>query len=229
MSISLAHDPELKNLRAFDKVFSIDFSGQAFTLETQTSTPTRTVMPFCLQCGSKAELKVPADDNRERIVCPNCNYIHYQNPNLVCGAVVTSGTKVLLCKRAIEPRAGFWTLPAGFMELGETLEQAAARETLEEAEATVTDLKPYCTYSVPHAGQVHMLFLGELQGSFGAGPESLECGLFEEHEIPWHELAFTNIRMTLEHFYSDRKNGHFPSRVEVIDLRVDTKKEGHSK
>lgn len=173
-------------------------------------------MPFCLQCGCEANLQIPADDNRERIVCPNCNYIHYENPKMICGSVIAAGTKVLLCRRAIEPRHGYWTLPAGFMELGETLEEGAARETVEEAQAKVVNQELYCIYNVPHAGQIHVLFRGELEGGFGVGPESLECGLFEEDEIPWDELAFTNIKLTLEHYFKDRKTGNFAVHHETI-------------
>lgn len=165
-----------------------------------------TQMTFCLKCGNKAALKIPEGDNRKRIVCDHCGYIHYQNPNIICGAVVVHEDKVLLCKRAIEPQYGLWTIPAGFMEIGETVEQGAKRETLEEAEATATNLKLYCIYDIPIIGQVYMLYLTNLQdGNFGAGSESLECQLFTEDEIPWDEMAFDSSIRSLRHYFADRQ------------------------
>ncbi len=126
-------------------------------------------MPYCIQCGSTASYKIPEGDNRERIVCDNannskthnCGYIHYQNPNPVCGALVVHEGKVLLCKRAIEPQYGLWTIPAGFMEIGETMMQGAERETLEEAEALATDMKLYCLFDLPAIGQIHVMYLAK--------------------------------------------------------------------
>ena len=179
-------------------------------------------MSFCLKCGQPGQLSIPQGDQRERLVCHSCNYIHYENPKVICGALVTWQDKVLLCKRAIEPRYGLWTLPAGFMELYETMEQGAARETLEEAEAVVNIEQLYCMYNIPRIGQIYVLFKGDLQdGKFGAGDESLECGLFTEDEIPWANLAFPSVERTLRHYFQDRKQGAFTMHLETIGTRLD--------
>ena len=165
-------------------------------------------MKFCSQCGSNVEQKIPEDDNRPRYVCVKCDIIHYQNPNIVAGTIPLNGEKILLCRRAIEPRYGFWTLPAGFMENQETTTEAALRETWEEAEAKVEINALYSVINVPQIDQVHMFFLAKmLDDKFGAGPESLETQLFCEAEIPWDELAFPTVKKTLKLFFEDRKNG----------------------
>lgn len=167
-------------------------------------------MNFCNQCGAKVIQEIPEGDNRLRFVCPSCDFIHYQNPNIVAGVlpliVDNDGVeKVLLCKRAIEPRHGFWTLPAGFMENEETLEEAAARESKEEANLNLEQLKIYTMTSLPYISQVYMLFIGQAENDFSPGIESLETQLFTEDEIPWDQLAFPVIKHTLEHYFSDRK------------------------
>jgi ADP-ribose pyrophosphatase YjhB (NUDIX family) len=167
---------------------------------------------FCPSCGSAVSHRVPDDDNRERAICDDCNTIHYQNPLIIVGCVVESEGKILLCKRSIEPRYGYWTVPAGFMELGETLAGGAARETLEEACATVEISHQFATVDVVHAGQVHVFFCGKLVGGFGVGEESLDTQLFSEDEIPWDDLAFHSGRFALEKYLEDRgeNNGvHF--------------------
>lgn len=162
-------------------------------------------MSYCLKCGHLAEYKIPEGDHNTRLVCPECGFIHYENPKVICGALVVHDDKVLLCRRAIEPRHGFWTLPAGFMEIGETMAEGAARETIEEADATVLDPYLYCIYDIPDIGQIYMLYLTTLkEGKFGVGPESLECGLFAEADIPWDEIAFEAVRRTLQHYFRDR-------------------------
>jgi ADP-ribose pyrophosphatase YjhB (NUDIX family) len=164
---------------------------------------------FCSECGAPVELSLPQDDHRERHVCTVCGTIHYQNPKLIAGAIPewTDG-RILLCRRAIEPRSGFWTLPAGFMENGETTSQAAARETLEEANARIEVLGLYAMYNLPYINQVQLLFRARLLDlDFSPGVESLEVALFSEDEIPWDTLAFRPIRYTLENFFSDRKRG----------------------
>lgn len=174
-------------------------------------------MSFCLKCGQQGHLVTPEGDHRERLVCQNCGYIHYENPKVICGALVIWQNKVLLCRRAIEPRYGLWTLPAGFMELYETMEEGAARETWEEAEAQANIEQLYCMYNIPRIGQIYVLFKASLQdGVFGAGSESLECRLFEEHEIPWDLLAFRSIEHTLKHYFNDRKSNQFPMHLETI-------------
>ncbi|MDN8492668.1 NUDIX hydrolase, partial [Acinetobacter baumannii] len=163
-------------------------------------------MSFCVACGHKTEQKIPLGDHKVRRVCTHCGNIHYENPKVICGALALWEDKVLLCRRAIEPRYGLWTLPAGYMELFETMEQGAARETREEAEAEIEIEQLYCMYNIPRIGQIYVLFKAQLKdGIFGAGEESIECRLFEEHEIPWGELAFPSVEHTLRHYFEDRK------------------------
>lgn len=183
-------------------------------------------MNFCSQCGNPVSQQIPLGDNRLRFVCPQCQTIHYQNPRIIAGCLPVWGEQVLLCRRAIEPRRGFWTLPAGFMENGETLEQAAARETLEEACARVQDLNLYTLFDLPHINQVYMLFRAELVDlNFAAGAESLEVQLFSEQDIPWSELAFPTIGRTLECYFADRTQQLFPVRNEPLAaLRAHYKK-----
>ena len=179
-------------------------------------------MRYCLQCDHEAERKIPATDNMPRLVCPNCNYIHYENPKVICGALVLWENKVLLCRRAIEPRYGLWTLPAGYMELQETMAQGAARETREEAEAEVSIGELYCMYDIPRIGQIYVLFKSTLiDGQFGAGDETIESRLFEEHEIPWGDLAFPSVERTLRHYFADQKTGSFPMHLETLGSRLD--------
>lgn len=166
---------------------------------------------FCPSCGSPTQLHVPEGDNRERAVCSTCDTIHYQNPKIVAGALPVWRDRILLCRRAIEPRYGTWTLPAGFMENGETVEQGARRETQEEACAQLQELSLYTMLSIPHISQVYILFRGELtaENAFSPGEESLETALFEEHEIPWGEIAFPVIERSLRLYFEDRKQGRF--------------------
>ena len=174
-------------------------------------------MKYCSQCGQPVSLKVPTGDNRERHVCDHCGTIHYDNPRIIAGTLAVYDNKVLLCKRAIEPRKGFWTLPAGFMENGETTLQAAARETFEEADAEVDIEGLYMVFNLPHISQVYMFFRGHLiEGHHGAGDESLETRLFDEAEIPWNDLAFPTVHRALKHYFSDRQEGLYPVRVEDI-------------
>ncbi|HET9041693.1 MAG TPA: NUDIX hydrolase [Burkholderiales bacterium] len=167
-------------------------------------------MRFCSNCGAPVELRVPAGDNLPRHVCPTCETIHYQNPKMVIGCIAEWEDRILLCRRAIEPRLGLWTLPAGFMENGETVAQAALRETLEEANARVELAAMYSVLSVPHVNQVHIFYRGRLLDlGFGPGEESLEVALFAEADVPWKELAFRTISTTLRHYYGDRKAGAY--------------------
>jgi len=171
-------------------------------------------MKFCSICGAPVELRLPQDDNRTRHVCTSCGEIHYQNPKLIIGAIPEWQGKILLCRRAIEPRHGLWTLPAGFMENGETTVQAAARETFEEANAQVTIGELYSLYNLPYINQVHLLFRANLLNpEFSPGVESLEVSLFAEEDIPWDSLAFRPVRYTLQHYFSDRKSGDFRFRI----------------
>ena len=170
-------------------------------------------MNFCSHCGHAVELKIPPEDSRPRHVCSSCNTIHYQNPNIVAGCLPVYEGRVLLCRRGIEPRYGRWTLPAGFMENGEAVEAAAARETREEACARVSNLQLYTVTSIIHVNQVQMLYLATMDTpEFAAGDETLEANLFSEDEIPWDELAFETIRNALEFYFADRQQNRFPLR-----------------
>ena len=174
-------------------------------------------MIYCSNCGARVTERIPARDNRPRHVCDVCQTVHYQNPKIVAGCIPVWDNRVLLCRRAIEPRFGLWTLPAGFMENGESTEQAAARETWEEACGRVTDLALYGVFSIPQINQVYMMFRAHLEAEeYQPGAESMEVRLHEEHEIPWDELAFPVVRLTLERYYNDLKTGHFPVHVENI-------------
>jgi ADP-ribose pyrophosphatase YjhB (NUDIX family) len=175
-------------------------------------------MKFCMACGSQLELKVPPGDNRERHVCITCGEIHYQNPKIVTGCIPVWEDKVLLCKRAIEPRYGLWTVPAGFMENGESTHAGAMRETLEEANARVVIDELYITVNLPLINQVYMLFRAQLLDlDFSAGEESLDVRLFSEDEIPWEELAFPTVEISLKRFFSDRARGEFtPGMVDIV-------------
>ena len=176
-------------------------------------------MKYCSVCGSELRVGIPDGDNRERHICDHCSTIHYHNPKVVAGCIAHWDDKVLMCRRAIEPRQGLWTVPAGFMENGETTYQAAMRETIEEANARVAIDDLYVTVNLPHINQVYMLFRGELRhGDYHPGQESLECRLFSEREIPWKKLAFPVVRETLQRYYLDKsRNNGFPlQRGEII-------------
>lgn len=176
-------------------------------------------MKFCTLCGTKVVLQIPEGDDRERHVCPNCDHIHYINPRVIVGCVPVYEGRILLCKRAIEPRKNYWTLPAGFMENGETTLQGAARETWEEAAATVSNLDLYRVFDVPHISQVYMFYRCEVNdGKYGVGPESLESGLYEEADIPWDQIAFPVVTETLKAYFADAPGGNFPVQVHNIDL-----------
>ncbi len=161
---------------------------------------------------------MPSDDNRERATCSACASIHYENPINVVGTLPVYGEQVLLCRRAIEPRYGFWTLPAGFLELGETSAEGALRETDEEAGAQI-ELQPlYCLMNVVKVGQIHLYYRAQLlSDQFNPGPETLEAKLFHEHEIPWDELAFRTVRETLQRFFEDRRLGR-PFALHCADI-----------
>lgn len=176
----------------------------------------------CPSCGAAVEYRMPADDNRERATCTACSSIHYENPINVVGTLPVWGegpdASVLLCKRAIEPRYGLWTLPAGFLELGETAAEGARRETDEEAGAQIELLNLYCLLNVVQVGQIHIYYRARLLSpEFNPGPETLEARLFREHEIPWDELAFRTVRETLRRFFDDRRLQR-PHELHVADI-----------
>ena len=173
---------------------------------------------FCNSCGSPVTYRVPEGDSLERAVCDRCGHIQYENPKIVVGCLPTSGDRILICKRAIEPRFGLWTLPAGFMENHETTQQGAAREALEEANARVEIGELYTMYSIPHISQVYMMYRARLlDEDVSPGIESLEVKLVTEDEIPWDQLAFTMVRLTLQAYLEDRKRGTFTPRFGEIN------------
>ena len=165
---------------------------------------------YCIRCGADVAFVVPAGDLLPRHVCRACGHIHYENPRLVVGCVATWGEQILLCRRAIEPQLGYWTLPAGFMENGETTSQAASRETLEEAGAKIIIDAPFAMVSIAHINQVHLFYRGRLSSpDFLAGEESLEVALVGASDIPWMDIAFRSVTFCLQHFLDDRKKGQF--------------------
>jgi len=177
-------------------------------------------MKFCSNCGSALTLEVPPGDTRERHVCGDCDTIHYINPRIITGTLPVWEDQVLLCLRAIQPRQGYWTLPAGFLENGETISAGAARETAEEANARVSDLELYTVFSLPHISQAYMFFRAQLCDlDFSSGAESLDVRLFREHEIPWDELAFPVIRQSLEFYFEDRRSGRYPVRSRELEFK----------
>ena len=157
-------------------------------------------MRFCPRCGTKVELRRPEGDDRERHVCPACAAVHYVNPKIVVGSVCTHGERLLLCRRAIPPREGYWTIPAGYMELGETVEEGTRREAWEEARARIELIDLLAIYSVRRINQVQLLYRARLlePDAVAAGPESLEVRLVSWSGIPWDELAFPTVRWVLE-------------------------------
>ena len=168
----------------------------------------------CRVCGVATTYRVPADDNRERAICNACGEIHYENPINVVGTVPVWQQQVLLCRRNIEPRRGLWTLPAGFLELGESTEEGARRETDEEAGARIEMQALFSVLNVVPVGQVHFFYLARLLDTrFDPGPESMEARLFAEHEVPWDQIAFRTVRETLRHFFADQARGQFGLHV----------------
>jgi ADP-ribose pyrophosphatase YjhB (NUDIX family) len=177
-------------------------------------------MNFCSQCGKPVELRIPAGDHLPRFVCPHCGTIHYENPRIIAGCVPDHEGRVLLCRRAIEPRLGYWTFPAGFMENGETLQQAAARESLEEARAHVQIGSLLAIVHVIEARQVHIFFRATLpRAEFGIAPESLEVGLFAQTDIAWNEIAFPSIEFALRKYFSDRAAGREDHHFSIAERR----------
>ncbi|MGI9346347.1 MAG: NUDIX hydrolase [Gammaproteobacteria bacterium] len=176
-------------------------------------------MNYCSACGARVVRKVPPGDNLERFCCPECHAIHYQNPKIIAGTLTTQGNEVLLCKRSIEPRKGFWTLPAGFMENSETLDEAARRETLEETGARIRTHQIYSLFSLPHINQVYIFLKADLiECDFTPKAESEEVRLYRPEDIPWDALAFPTVQRTLKYFVQDLAAGNMPAdtRVESV-------------
>jgi len=177
-------------------------------------------MNFCSECGNKVVSMIPEGDNKLRFCCDQCNTIHYHNPKIIAGTVTVKEDKILLCKRAIQPRHGLWTIPAGFLEKKETIEEGCLRETKEETNALVKIKSLYAIFNIPQISQVYMLYLAELgDQSFGPTSESLEVKLFSEKEIPWEELAFPFVPLIINYLYQDLKNNSFPLKIETIEKR----------
>ena len=174
-------------------------------------------MNYCSICSGKVILKVPEGDNRERYVCTNCGAIHYSNPNVVVGTLPTFEDKILLCKRAIEPRVGLWTVPAGFLENGESLLEGAWRETKEETQAEVAMRDIFSIFNIPQINQIYVIYLANIEdNSFGPTSESLDVKLFSHDEIPWEELAFPFVPKTINHYYECLEKKSFKLHVEDI-------------
>ena len=177
-------------------------------------------MNFCYDCGSKLEKRIPDGDNLERDCCTECDSIHYTNPKVIVGTIPTKDNKVLLCKRAIQPRYGLWTLPAGFLENGETIEEGAFRETKEETNTEVKMGNLYAIFNIPQINQVYMLHLAEvIHEDYGKTSERLEVDLFTEKDIPREELAFPFVPTTLKNFFKDSKKGEYPLRTQIIERK----------
>ena len=177
-------------------------------------------MKFCSACGNPVSLRTPAGDHLARHVCDACGAVHYQNPKLIVGCVPEHEGRILLCRRAIEPRLGFWTIPAGFMELGETTQEGARRESFEEAQAEVEIGSLLAVVHVLHADQVHVMFRAKLpQPRFGPSPESLEVALYGEDEIPWQDIAFRSVDFALRRYFDDRRRGVENHHLTSLDYR----------
>jgi ADP-ribose pyrophosphatase YjhB (NUDIX family) len=173
---------------------------------------------YCISCGGALARRVPPGDDRERSVCPECGYVHYVNPRLVVGCVVEHEGRILLCKRSIEPRYGLWTVPAGYLEAGETVAEGAMREAREEACATVELIAPYILVNLTFVDQIYFMYRARLHdGRFAAGHETLEARLFAEDEIPWDRLAFSAVETTLRDYFRDRPTGRFPFHTGDVD------------
>ena len=182
--------------------------------------PAPRMQKFCSQCATPITRTIPSGDNRERDLCNHCGAVHYQNPRLVVGTMPVWQDKVLLCLRAIEPRANTWTLPAGFMELAETISQGAERETQEEAGVQIKLGQLYTVIDIPHVDQVHVYFLAEALGpELDPGPETLEARWYAFDEIPWENLAFQSVHTTLKHYLKDCESGVFPTHHYSLGTR----------
>ena len=178
-------------------------------------------MKYCSNCGASVSILIPEGDDRERYVCDNCRVIHYENPKVVVGCIPEHEGEILLCRRSIEPRKGFWTVPAGFLENGETVADGAEREALEEAEVRVEILGLFTLFNLTDINQIYLLFRSRMMDlDFGVGEESLEVRLYSEEAIPWDEMAFPAIKESLRLFFKDRENGNFPlhmGRITFMD------------
>ena len=173
---------------------------------------------FCSYCAGRIKRIIPPMDDRPRDVCASCKRVYYENPKMVVGCIPVKEKRVLLCRRAIEPRKGRWTLPAGYLEAGESVSAGARRETLEEARAEVAIIAPYSMYNLTFVNQVYLFFRAELlNDDFGPTPESTAVALFREKNVPWQDIAFTAVQETLKQFFRDRKRNHYPFYIGDIE------------
>lgn len=178
-------------------------------------------MKYCSDCAAPLVVRVPSCDHLPRHICSSCERIFYENPKMVVGTVPVWEDKILLCKRNIEPQKGLWTLPAGYLEINERVEEGARRETLEETGALLGPMIPYRLFDIPHIGQMYFMFLAQLQTpDFHSTQESEEVALINEDHIPWDAIAFPVIKTTLHHFLSDRSKGTFPFKIDLISERM---------
>ncbi|MFT2111539.1 NUDIX hydrolase [Marinomonas sp. 2405UD68-3] len=174
-------------------------------------------MRFCPKCGNQVECKIPPGDNRDRAVCPTCDHIDYDNPNVITGTLPIFDNKILLCKRSIEPRLGYWTLPAGFMENQETTKEGALRETLEETGSHAICGPAFSMINIPHINQIHLFYLATLtKADFHPTEESSDVALFEYDQIPWDDIAFSSVTKTLKLYLQDIENGQFQFHEDTI-------------
>ncbi len=172
---------------------------------------------YCAACGGHMIRNIPVDDDRQRSVCPKCGFVHYLNPKMVVGCIPVEGDRVLMCRRDIPPRKGKWTLPAGYLEMHETVQEGAARETFEETNARVKELHCYRLFNIVHVGQIYLMFTARLASlDFRPTRESSEVRLFSESDIPWDDLAFKVITATLADYYKDAEKEKFRFRVKDI-------------
>jgi len=176
-------------------------------------------MKYCSKCGHEVESKIVEDDHRPRFVCPSCNTIHYQNPNVVVGSIPMWQGKILMARRSIEPRIGTWNLPAGFLENGETVEEGAARELYEETKAKIENLRLFSVYSVARINQIHIYYIADLISDYyEITPESSEIQLMEISEIPWDEISFPSTMFNLKKYVADVEQGSFGVHQGWFDL-----------
>ncbi|WP_022665450.1 NUDIX hydrolase [Desulfospira joergensenii] len=172
---------------------------------------------FCNICGAEVEKAIPRDDDHVRAVCTRCGNIQYENPKMVVGCLPVLEDRILMCRRNIEPRKGMWTLPAGYLENGESVQDGAVRESFEETGSRVRLIAPYRMFNIVFVRQIYLIFRADLlDENFGPTTESLEVKLFDPDRIPWDEMAFEVIRQTLKDYLSDRKNQAFDFRIKDL-------------
>uniref|UniRef100_A0ACD5XTC5 Uncharacterized protein n=1 Tax=Avena sativa TaxID=4498 RepID=A0ACD5XTC5_AVESA len=213
--------PRLRPLRMSTSNSSASASSPAAPSPTPVATVPKSRIPFCPACGSPTKLAVPDGDEKMRAVCSSCGRVHYENPKMVVGCLVEHDNKVLLCRRKIEPAYGLWTLPAGYLEVGESAAEGASRETLEEACADVEIVSPFAQLDIPLIGQSYIIFRAKMKSpNFSPGAESLECALFALDDIPFDSLAFSSIIVTLRMYIEDVKSGNIKFHYCTINKRI---------